>query len=71
MVKITAKELVDLSGMYSNNPEKYSARSARVHDLDGEKLAKIYQKIKEEIGAEAAEAFSLMVKNIKYLLQNI
>lgn len=66
MMKITAKELAHSVGLQTN-PEYYYCRGAIITDLDGTMLAKIHQKIKNELGNEAANAFVTMVQNIKLL----
>ena len=66
MSSITAEELVHSVGL-KTQPEYYMGRGAITSDLDGEMLASIHQKIKQELGDEAAKAFVTMVKNVKLL----
>lgn len=66
MPKLTAKEIVELEGMCPN-PEYYRGRCATTSDLDGGILFNFYLTIKKELGDGPAEAFSLMVQNVKQL----
>lgn len=66
MPKVTAQELVKSVGMHTD-PEYYKGRCASTRDLDGGMLARLYLTIKKELGDDAAEAFSLMVQNVKLL----
>lgn len=66
MTYITAREIVQSVGLNST-PEYYKGRGARYNDLDGTKLANIHQKIKMNMGENAAQAFVTMVQKIKKL----
>lgn len=63
MEKISAVDIVRLCGV-SDRPDCYRGRCATTHDLDGDMLYNIYQKIKEEIGTKQANAFSTMVQEL-------
>lgn len=66
MTNITAREMVQSVGLESW-PGYYKGRGARYNDLDGARLANIHQKIRENLGQDAANAFVTMVENVKVL----
>ena len=66
MANITAREIVQSVGL-DCRPEYYKGRGARFSDLDGTRLANIHQKIQENLGKDAANAFVTMVENVKVL----
>lgn len=63
MEKISARKIVRLAGM-SDRPDCYRGRCATTHDLDGDMLYNIYQRIKKEIGTRQADAFVTMVQKL-------
>lgn len=63
---MTAREMVNSVGM-SEHVAIYANRVATWTDLNGSHLLGIHNRIRNEIGASAADAFVTMVENLKIL----
>lgn len=61
MQPVTTREIIHSMGM-SPDPNSYFSKVVMPYDFDADRLAEIYQKIKEQIGTKEAEAFVSMVK---------
>lgn len=63
---VTAKEIVRSVGIM-DLPEYYSGKQVNFSDLNGDKLYAIYLKIKENLGDNQANAYVIMVQQLKIL----
>lgn len=63
---ITAKEIVRSVDIV-DLPEYYSGKDVNFSDLNGDKLYAIYLKIKENLGDNQANAYVIMVQQLKIL----
>ena len=61
MQPVTTREIIHSMGM-SPDPNSYLSKVVMSYDFDADRLAEIYQKIKDKIGTKEAEAFVSMVK---------
>ncbi|HEY9687649.1 MAG TPA: hypothetical protein V6C52_11800 [Coleofasciculaceae cyanobacterium] len=64
--QVTANELCDVANM-SRRAEFYAGRDARLCDLNGKQLFKIYSLLEQKAGAEAAQGFASVILNMKSL----